>query len=96
MGAEITLPDATDNDVLALFDEAASRVVVTCAPDAVQRVETLAAQHGLHIAARGTVSNGTLLIRAGQRTLLNTTIAEMAPAWSKSLEQMLQHDGGQA
>ncbi len=96
MGAEITLPDATAGDALALFDEAASRIVATCAQDAVQRVEAMAAQHGLHIAARGTVSNGTLLIRAGQRILLNTTIAELAPVWSKSLEEMLQHEGAQA
>ncbi len=96
LGAEITLPDATTNDVLSLFEEAASRVVVSCAPAAVQRVEAIAAEHGLHIAARGTVTSGAFAIRVGQRTLLNTTIAELAPAWSKSLEQMLQHEGVQA
>jgi phosphoribosylformylglycinamidine synthase len=77
-------------DLLALFGEGASRVVVTCAPGSVAQVEAMAAQHGLAIAGRGTTVHDTLEVQADGRTLLTASMADLYPDWSQALESTLR------
>ena len=92
LGAEITLAASETPDTLALFGEDASRVIVTCAAASVQRIEHLAAQHGLTIQARGTTTRATLTVQTDKRALLSANIAELIPIWADSLESTLRQE----
>ncbi len=96
LGAEITLTAPHVSDLLTLFGEAASRVILTCSAASVQQIEQLAAQYGLSVEARGVTTTSILKIQADKRALLSASIAELHPLWAESLESTLRQEVHQA
>jgi phosphoribosylformylglycinamidine synthase subunit PurL len=79
-GAAVELPSALDPFV-ALFSESAGRVLVTAAPEQVDRVRTLAADAGVPVTTLGT-TGGTALAVAG---LTDLSLSELRTAWEATL-----------
>ncbi|HEX4021903.1 MAG TPA: phosphoribosylformylglycinamidine synthase subunit PurL [Acidobacteriaceae bacterium] len=92
MGASLQIAVNGESDLLALFSEDASRVLVTCVPESVGKIEELSAQHGLTIAARGSTEQNALTIQRDGRTIFTATLTELYPVWSQSLESTLRQE----
>jgi phosphoribosylformylglycinamidine synthase len=86
MGARITL-DSPLRPELLLFHEGPSRVLVsTAAPD---RVQGIAAKHGVEAPAIGVTQEGRLTIASAQGTLVDVDVAEFRSRWEAALEKLL-------
>ena len=92
LGAQITIQQSALSDLLTIFGEEASRILVTCAAASANQVEKIAAQYGLTIQARGVTTEKSLSIQAGTRTLLRAEINELSKVWSESLEATLRQE----
>ncbi|GAA3072077.1 phosphoribosylformylglycinamidine synthase subunit PurL [Pseudonocardia yunnanensis] len=79
-GAAVELPSTLDPFV-ALFSESAGRVLVTAAPEQVDRIRTLAADAGVPVTTLG-ATGGTALAVAG---LPDLALSELRTAWEATL-----------
>ncbi|TYL45613.1 phosphoribosylformylglycinamidine synthase subunit PurL [Nocardioides sp. BGMRC 2183] len=82
IGVEIGL---AGDPFVELFSESATRALVTVPTDAVVRVQELAAQHGVPVAAIGTTGGDTLAV-AGR---FEIPLAELRAAWTATLPAVL-------
>ncbi|MFQ6673082.1 MAG: hypothetical protein ACE5KY_07260, partial [Candidatus Tectimicrobiota bacterium] len=76
----------------ALFGEAPSRIVVSCAPAARLRLQDLASEHGVPVVVLGTVGGGDLIVRDAQaQTLLAVAMAEAHRRWHEGVAGYFEH-----
>ncbi|MCL6581633.1 MAG: hypothetical protein K6U08_08490, partial [Firmicutes bacterium] len=73
-----------------LFGESQSRMVLSCAREAVGPLAELAAGHGVPLARIGTVMGGArLTLRLGGRPVLDEPVDELRALWQTALERHL-------
>lgn len=86
-GAEITLETNGLSAEAALFAESPTRVVISFAPENLDRVRELAA--GLPFAVIGTVRDDVLNISLDGQTAVSSPVAELEAIWESALEHEL-------
>lgn len=93
LGCDISLLEVARPDA-ALFGEAPSRVVVSCAPEDVKSLEELAGGAGVPIAALGAVCSGRIVVRgpAGE-ALISVETAEALRAWESGVSSFFERHG---
>jgi phosphoribosylformylglycinamidine synthase II len=85
LGAAIRVPFITRKD-FALFGEDASRVVVSCPPSSVPRLQELAREAGAPLVQLGAVGGDRLEVQGA----LSLPVAELAAAWRSGIPNVLQ------
>ncbi len=108
-GVEIELPErigAASPDVTGrtgasrlagtLFGEAQGRIVVSCAPERVERVLEIAFGHGTPAARIGTVGDvgGPFRVAVGGRTVVDADAREIADVYHRAIPSIMDHDPG--
>jgi phosphoribosylformylglycinamidine synthase II len=92
VGAMITLNhSAADPAACMLFEESATRVIVTCATADVDRVRALVEKSGCAVTALGVTAARRLDIRLNGHVVLSEAVADLRQPWADALESML-HD----
>jgi phosphoribosylformylglycinamidine synthase len=72
-----------------LFSESTARVVVTVAPADVERLEALAAQHGVPLARLGETGGDALAVGSPDGSDFSIPLAELREAWTATLPAAL-------
>jgi phosphoribosylformylglycinamidine synthase len=75
-----------------LFGEDASRVVVSCDPSRVARIQGIAGAHGIHAQQIGTTTSGIFEIRVDGASALSGAISDFRNVWAEALEASLKAD----
>jgi phosphoribosylformylglycinamidine synthase subunit PurL len=89
IGANVAILVRDSQSVVALFGEAASRVVISCDPNRTADIEKLAIQHNLRVSRLGKTSAGTLEIRVDGEFAVQAPVSELKSAWASALEGAL-------
>ena len=92
-GAELDLSGVDADAFTALFSESASRVLVACSPDRVDRVVADATELGIPVAIVGsTNTSGTITFAAGTPAAGQSVgVAELREAWSATMPGYFAH-----
>jgi phosphoribosylformylglycinamidine synthase len=88
VGLRVDVPQDHD-DVITLFGESASRVVVSCAPEQVEAVATLGRKHGLAVLRLGSTEASGFEVSIAGRPVISLPLAALQNAWQPALEQLL-------
>jgi phosphoribosylformylglycinamidine synthase subunit PurL len=92
VGAMITLDGAAGIPAsVALFEEGATRVILTCASTEVERVRAIAKNSGCRILPLGVTAARRLDVRLNGQMVISEAISDLRQIWSGALESML-HD----
>jgi phosphoribosylformylglycinamidine synthase len=89
IGADIDISSGKLSNVLTLFGEMPSQVLVSCDPTHVGRIQQLAEQHEIAAAPLGTTVEGSLKISIDGAPVVSATVAELKRAWTSALESAL-------
>jgi phosphoribosylformylglycinamidine synthase II len=84
--------ELASNDLPAecvLFAEDASRVVISCAPAAVARIQQLAAEYDVAADTLGITVSGLFEISIDGRKVISASVSELQASWAGALEQAL-------
>ena len=76
---------------IALFEESATRVILTCPSAEVETVRAIAEDSGCKILPLGVTAARRLDVRLNGQMVVSETIADLGQIWSGALESML-HD----
>jgi len=82
--------DLASGPVAALFDETASRVVLSCLPEHVAALSALGRQYGLEVTRLGETGGERLTVRIAGASALDLPLATLDAAWRPALEQQLE------
>lgn len=74
-----------DDQVARLFGESQSRVVVSCAPEEVERLEEIAAKHQVPVTILGKVVREKFVVG----DVISTTVAEIAQKYNGAIEAIM-------
>ena len=88
VGAKVDL-SSKEPAMIALFGEAASRVVVSCDPRDTADIERVATQHTLRVARLGKTQADKLEIRVNGEIAVQARVSELQSAWDNALEDAL-------
>ena len=90
VGAMITLTNPRDTMPLcALFEEGATRVIVTCATSDVERIQSVAGESGCAATPLGVTAARKLDIRLNGQVVVSEPVADLRQVWAGALESML-------
>jgi len=90
VGAMITLTEPGEATPLCtLFEEGATRVIVTCATNDVEKVRAIAAKSGCAITSLGVTAARKLEIRWNGQVAVSEAVADLRQLWAGALESML-------
>jgi phosphoribosylformylglycinamidine synthase II len=92
VGARIEVKSHGMAAELALFGEAAGRIVLTCDPRHTPRIQDLAVQSGLRADRFGATISERLEIRLDGALAVSADVAGLKAAWANALEGMLSAD----
>jgi phosphoribosylformylglycinamidine synthase len=84
--------ELTGNDLPAeylLFGEDASRVVISCDPEQVKRIQQVAEKYGVAAEPIGATIADNLEIRVDGKVVVSAPVEELRQAWSTALERAL-------
>ncbi|MCH6567450.1 MAG: phosphoribosylformylglycinamidine synthase subunit PurL [Nitrospinae bacterium] len=85
LGCSVSLEVKTRPDA-ALFGEAPSRVVVSCAPESGRRLQVLAEEQGVPFAVLGTVEGESLVVvDSSGRSLISVEVSEAKQRWQNGV-----------
>ncbi len=84
---EVAMPQTTFNDLVTLFGESASRVVVSCEPGRVPSLLEQARASGVPAAHIGVVGGNRIRLSTGGRLVVDEPLADAERTWSTALEQ---------
>jgi phosphoribosylformylglycinamidine synthase len=79
-----------------LFGEDASRVVLSCDPIHLPRIQQVAAEHGLLADVLGETSGDRVEITLDGQTMVSATVSELRDAYEGALEKTLRAEPGTA
>ena len=79
-----------------LFGEDASRVVLSCDPIHLPRIQQVAAEHGLLADVLGETSGDRVEITLDGQTMVSATVSELREAYEDALERTLRAEPGTA
>ena len=74
----------------ALFGEDASRIVLSCDPDKVERIQLLAGEHGVSADVLGETISEQLEISLDGRVVVSAAVSELSEAYEEALEAALR------
>src|SRR6266567_3073227 len=74
----------------ALFGEDASRIVLSCDPDKVERIQLLAGEHGVSADVLGETISERLEISLDGRVVVSAAVSELSEAYEEALEAALR------
>ena len=92
IGARVNLASDGLPAEFVLFGEDASRIVVTCDPATLERVEQMAHQHGIAASVLGETIPERLEISLDGKTIASADVSELSLAYESALESNLQTD----
>jgi phosphoribosylformylglycinamidine synthase len=72
-----------------LFGEDASRVLISCDPQNVQRIQQVALQYGLLVEPIGETGPDQLEIQIDGKAAVSASVFELRNAWDSALERAL-------
>ncbi len=73
-----------------LFGESASRIVLSAAPDKVDRIREIAAGQGAPVRVLGEVGGEELIIRAEERNQVALKVSSMEEIWRGAIPSLMQ------
>ena len=90
LGAEVALPDLDGRLDGLLYGEAASRILVSAPPDAIDALLEAVQSCGAQITRIGHVQEGAFVIKtADNAPLIDLTMPDLAAAWSGALSEVM-------
>jgi len=93
VGVDVALPDAEGVSLAQLlFAEASTQVLVTCTPDAEDRIAELADAAGVAWRELGQTGSDKLKISLGGKTLIDAKLSDLQQVWSGALEKALHSE----
>ena len=84
LGAEIQMDTELRPD-FALFSETQSRILLSVAPDHVEKVKALASVAGVSVAELGKVTGKNLVIRLNNSEIINQPLSTLKAAWKDAI-----------
>jgi phosphoribosylformylglycinamidine synthase II len=91
LGAEIDLPSAGVSTAQALFNEAQSRIVISCAPDDVEKARSVLRSKSIPHSLLGQVTNKTLRIKTPESEL-SWPIGTLYDDWFNAIRRAVETD----
>jgi phosphoribosylformylglycinamidine synthase subunit PurL len=73
-----------------LFGEDASRVLISCDPQNIERIKQVAVQCGLSVELIGNTGPDQLEIEVDRKAAVKASVSELKAAWADALERVLQ------
>src|SRR3979411_1642025 len=89
VGARVNIASDGLPAEFALFGEDASRIVLSCDPDNVERIQLLAGKHGVSAEVLGETISGQLEISLDGRVVASGAVSGLSEAYEKALEAAL-------
>ncbi len=89
VGAELDLESRGLAAEYVLFGEDAARVVISCDPEKLQRIEEVAVKCGVGAAVIGQTTSSQFEIRVDGRVVVSAALSELKAAWDSALEKAL-------
>jgi phosphoribosylformylglycinamidine synthase len=89
IGARIELNSRGLPAEFLLFGEDASRILISCAPGAVARIQQVAAEYGISAETLGETAPEKLEILIDGRPVVAVSVSELKGAWAGALERAL-------
>ncbi|NMB17400.1 MAG: phosphoribosylformylglycinamidine synthase II, partial [Firmicutes bacterium] len=90
MGAQVELPPDKIRLDAILFGETPSRVVVSCSPQRVNRLQELASEHGVPCLVLGEVGEQELVICQDQGEIIDMSLKRARDIYSQAIPRRLQ------
>jgi phosphoribosylformylglycinamidine synthase II len=93
LGLRASVPEraATDPVGCALFEEAASRAIVSCVPESVEKIKAIALDHGIvRVIALGEVIGDRLEISVNGQPVISESIENLRRPWERGLPDALE------
>jgi phosphoribosylformylglycinamidine synthase II len=90
VGARVNIASDGLPAEFALFGEDASRIVLSCDPDKVERIQLLAGKHGVSADVLGETISEQLEISLDGRVVASAAVSELSEAYEKALEAALR------
>jgi phosphoribosylformylglycinamidine synthase subunit PurL len=92
VGARVNLASNGLPPEFALFGEDASRIVLSCDPRNVGRIQQIAEEYGIAADVLGETIPGRLEISLDGNVIVSAAISELSAAYETALESVLQTD----
>jgi phosphoribosylformylglycinamidine synthase len=89
VGARLNLASDGLPPECLLFGEDASRVLISCDPQQVHRIQQLAGKYGVAADPIGATIAGNLEIMVDGKPVISAPVAELREAWDTALERAL-------
>jgi len=89
LGCKVALPAQPGRADALLFGEDAGRIVVAYPAAAADRVAAMAREHGAPFQEVGEVGGSSLVIKSGERTLIDARVADLKAPWASSIPQLV-------
>ncbi len=89
IGARVNLR-GDGSPLLTLFDESASRVVVSCTPEKLSQLQALARPLGVQVMDLGETCSDRLEVSINQKPVLALALTEVQQVWQNALQEALQ------
>jgi phosphoribosylformylglycinamidine synthase len=93
IGAHIKLSSEDLPAEFVLFGEDASRILLSCAPESLRKIQEIAVECGVTAESIGETAPGTLEIAINGSTVVSTPVSELYDGWAGALESMLHSEG---
>jgi phosphoribosylformylglycinamidine synthase len=92
IGVKVDLKSSELPPEFVLFGEDASRVVMSCDPNDVERIKQIAGKHKISLQVIGETTPGQLEIKLDGRVVVSASIAEMREVYEDALADALKSD----
>ncbi len=90
IGSQVQLSSNGLVPEFVLFGEDASRVLISCDPQNVQRIQQVAGKFGLSVEPIGDTGPDQLEIQIDGKVAVKASVSELREAWGSALERALQ------
>jgi phosphoribosylformylglycinamidine synthase len=88
VGVKANVAGAGHNEVV-VFEETASRIVISCDPKNTHRIKEMAVKSGVSADPIGQTVSDNFELSVNGKTVITAKVSELKEAWSRSLEKML-------
>ena len=89
LGCKVALPAQPGRADALLFGEDAGRILVAYPAAAQGRVAAVARQHGAPFQEIGEVGGASVVIRSGERTLVDARVADLKTPWATAIPRLV-------
>src|SRR5450755_398353 len=96
VGLSVTLPRQQVALEFVLFGEDASRVVISCDPIRLSRIQQVAEEYGVFAEVLGETGSDRVEIAVGEQIEISSSVAELREAYEGALEKALRTEPGPA